>query len=291
MLGNKRKKPVERGLESIFVGYAEFSKTYRLYIKESNNFVPVQTIIESRYTIFDEGRFSSITIPQDLHQNDLKDIDQNNQSSLQDDHVIIEDEEENAPILRRSKEQSKEKSFGPNFEVYLIEGTRDDLCTSIPYLYGVEGDPLTYSDAMTSRDLNFWEEANKVEMDSIMGNNTWVLEDLPPGCKPIGCKWIFRKKMNIDGIVDKFKARLVAQGFRQKHGVDHFEPYAPVARITTIRLLVAIASSYNLVIHQINVKMTFLYGDLEEEIYMRQPKGLIMKGQEKKCVQSSEVSL
>ena len=88
--------------------------------------------------------------------------------------------------------------------------------------------------------------------------------------------------MNINGIVNKFKARLVAQGFRQKHGVDHFDAYAPVARITTIRLVVAIASSYNLVIHQMDVKTTFLYGDLEEEIYMRQPEGFIMKGQEQK---------
>ena len=72
--------------------------------------------------------------------------------------------------------------------------------------------------------------------------------------------------MNINGIVNKFKARLVAQGFRQKHGVNHFDTYAAVARITTIRLLLAIASSYNLVIHQIDVKTTFFYGDLKEEI-------------------------
>ena len=70
--------------------------------------------------------------------------------------------------------------------------------------------------------------------------------DLPPTCKPIDCKWIFRKKMKIDGTMDKFKARLVAQGFRQKHGIDHFDTYAPVARITTIRLLVALATVYHL---------------------------------------------
>ena len=67
--------------------------------------------------------------------------------------------------------------------------------------------------------------------------HTWVLEDLPLECKPIGCKQIFRKKINVDSTADKFKARLVAQGFRQKHGVDYFDIYTPVARITTIRLL------------------------------------------------------
>ena len=169
MLGNKRKKLGKRGLGSIFVGYAEFSKTYRFYIIEPNDFIQVHAIIESRDAIFDEGRFSSIIRPKDLHQSDPKEIDLNNQSSPQDDHVIIEDEEEIVPTLRRSKRQRKENSFGLDFEVYLIEGTSDNLCTSIPYIFGVEGDPLTYSEAMTSRDSDFWEEAINDEMDSIMG--------------------------------------------------------------------------------------------------------------------------
>ena len=96
----------------------------------------------------------------------------------------------------------------------------------------MEGDPLTYSKAMASQDSDFWEEAINGEMDSIMLNNIWVFEDLPLGCKPIGYKWVFRKKMNIDGIINKFKAWLVAQGFRQKHSADHFDTYALIVRIT-----------------------------------------------------------
>ncbi|GJR81967.1 zinc finger, CCHC-type containing protein [Tanacetum coccineum] len=71
---------------------------------------------------------------------------------------------------------------------------------------------------------------------SIIENNTWVLSDLPPGCKSLGCKWIFKRKMKVDGTIDKFKARLVIQCFRQKEGIDYFDTYAPVARINTIRL-------------------------------------------------------
>ena len=80
--------------------------------------------------------------------------------------------------------------------------------------------------------------------------------------------------MKIDGTIDKFKAHLVAQDFWQKHGIDHYDTYAPVARTTTIRLLVALASIHNLVIHQMDIKTAFLYEELDEEVYMKQPEGV-----------------
>ncbi|KAL0449315.1 UNVERIFIED_CONTAM: Copia protein [Sesamum latifolium] len=127
-------------------------------------------------------------------------------------------------------------------------------------------DPKIFDEAMKSQDVAFWKEAINDEMDSIMGNNTWVLADLPPGCKPLGCKWIFKKKMKVDGTIEKFKIRLVIQGFRQRPGIDYFDTYAHVARISTIRLLIALASIHNLVIHQMDVKTAFLNGDLDEEV-------------------------
>ncbi|GJV21385.1 zinc finger, CCHC-type containing protein [Tanacetum coccineum] len=82
--------------------------------------------------------------------------------------------------------------------------------------------------------------------------------------------------MKVDGTIDKFKAQLVIQGFRQKEGIDYFNTYAPVARITTIRLLLALVAIHNLVIHQMDVKTAFLNGDLDEEVYMKQPEGFVM---------------
>ncbi|GJY52190.1 zinc finger, CCHC-type containing protein [Tanacetum coccineum] len=105
-------------------------------------------------------------------------------------------------------------------------------------------------------------------MDSIIGNNTWVLTDLPPGCRPLGCKWIFKRKLKVDETVEKFKARLVIQGFKQNSGRDYFDTYAPVAHISTIRLLIAIASIRSLIIHQMDVKTAFLNGKLDEDAYM-----------------------
>ncbi|XP_022895216.1 uncharacterized protein LOC111409396 [Olea europaea var. sylvestris] len=96
----------------------------------------------------------------------------------------------------------------------------------------------------------FWKDAVKDEMDSIMSKNTWELVDLPPGPKPIGCKCVFRRKYNVDGSLNTFKARLIAKGYRQKEGIDYFDTYAPVARITSIRILFALVSIYDLHVHQ-----------------------------------------
>jgi len=127
-----------------------------------------------------------------------------------------------------------------------------------------------------------WKEVIESEINFILQNNTWKLVDLPLGTKHIGCKWIFRRKYFLDGSIDKFKARLVAKGFTQKQNVDYFDTYAPVTRISSIRVLFTLASIHKLFIHQLNVKTVFLNGDLEEEIYMDQPEGCVVTGQENK---------
>lgn len=88
--------------------------------------------------------------------------------------------------------------------------------------------------------------------------------------------------MKDDGTIDKYKARLVVKGFRQKEGLDYFDTYSPVTRITSIRMLIALAAVYGLEIHQMDVKTTFLNGELEEEIYIEQPEGFVVPGKEKK---------
>ena len=99
-----------------------------------------------------------------------------------------------------------------------------------------------------------------------MYNDTWELIDLPPSTKTISCKWIFKRNLKQDGSIEKYKARLVAKGFKQRNDVDYFDTFAPVTRIASIRVLIALDSIHNLVIHQMDVKTTFLNGDLEEEI-------------------------
>ena len=127
-----------------------------------------------------------------------------------------------------------------------------------------------------------WKEAIKTQLDSMLKNQTWELVDLPSGAKPIGYKWIFKRKYFPNGSIEKYKARLVAKGFSQKQNVDYFDTFAPITRISSIRILIALASIHKLFIHQMNVKTTFLNGDLEEKIYMLQPEGCITLGQENK---------
>ena len=130
---------------------------------------------------------------------------------------------------RRSKRARVEKSFGDDF-----------------FTYVVESEPKTYQEAVTSSEGPQWKEAIKNEVESILQNHTWELVDLPPGSKPLGYRWIFKRKMKPDGSIDKYKARLVIKGYRQKEGLDYFDMYSPVTRITSIRLVLAIATIRNL---------------------------------------------
>jgi hypothetical protein len=268
----KRKKLGERGIECVFLGYAENSKAYRFMVIESNDSYPINMVIESRDAIFQENRFTSIQNPKDIVHSNVQSLENNisNKDTL------------SCSEPRRSKRIRKVKNYGSDFFMFLVEGTNDSINSYGPICYNLENDPETFEEAIKSQDSSFWKEAIQEEMDSIMGNKTWKLVDLPPGSKPIGCKWILKRKMKVDGTIDKFKARLVAKGFTQKEGIDYFDTYAPVARIASIRVLLALASIYKLVIHQMDVKTAFLNGELDEEVYMKQPEGFVVKGQEHK---------
>jgi hypothetical protein len=104
---------------------------------------------------------------------------------------------------------------------------------------------------------------------------------LPAGHKPIGLKWVFKLKKNVEGEVVKYKARLVAKGYVQKQGIDYEEVFAPVARLETVRLILAMAANRGWEVHHLDVKTAFLNGELMEDVYVSQPLGFEKKGQEK----------
>jgi hypothetical protein len=132
-------------------------------------------------------------------------------------------------------------------------------------VYLVDDTPNTIEDPFSSSDVDYWKEAIRSEMDSIMSNCTLEIIERPYGCKPVGCKWLFKKRLRPDGTIKNYKASLVAKGYTQKEGEDFFDTYSPVARFTTIRVLHSLAASHGLLVHQMDVKTTFLNGELERK--------------------------
>ncbi len=144
-------------------------------------------------------------------------------------------------------------------------------------------EPQIVEKTLNGEDAKKWEIAMQEEYDSLVVNNTWSLVQLPKGRKPISCKWMFQIKHGVDGGVERYKARLVARGFTQTFGMDYNETFAPVVKFVSIRYILALVTIEDMEIHQMDVKIAFFNGDLEEEIYMEQPEGFTQEGEHLVC--------
>jgi hypothetical protein len=116
------------------------------------------------------------------------------------------------------------------------------------------------------------------EMEALDKNEAWVLVEFLTGRNPISRKWVFNKKLNAEGKVEKYKSWLVAKGYSQVQGIDFGEMFSPIAKQTSIRFLLYVFVAFDFEVEHMDVKTTFLLGDLEEEIYLKQPEGFSMKG-------------
>lgn len=137
----------------------------------------------------------------------------------------------------------------------------------------VDDVPSSLAEARKRSDWLNWKAAVDDEMKSLTKNGTWTLAKLPDGRAPVSCKWVFAVKRGLDGDRVRYKARLVARGFSQRKGFDYGETYSPVAKLDTLRTVLAVANREKLVVHQMDVRTAFLNGTLEEEIFMTQPEG------------------
>lgn len=136
--------------------------------------------------------------------------------------------------------------------------------------------PQTFDDVAHSTERAEWRSAINDEVDSLLKNQTWDVVDYESGMKLLDSRWIFKKKVNRESCI--YKARMVVKGYMQKEGVDFTETYAPVARLQTIRILLALGNKFDLEIEHMDVKTAFLNGDLEEDVYMRPPQGIDIPG-------------
>ena len=141
-------------------------------------------------------------------------------------------------------------------------------------------DPQSYKEAMASALASEWQAASDSEMDALNATRTYSLVPAPPGRKILQCKWVFNTKYLGNGEIERYKARLVVKGFLQKYGIDYIEIFSPVVRMEVLRLLLTIAAALDWEIHQMDVKTAFLHGELEEDVYVYQPEGYVVKGKE-----------
>jgi hypothetical protein len=154
----------------------------------------------------------------------------------------------------------------------------------------VERATITFSEelqiveeVLKAKDANKWEIATQEEYDCLVANNTWSLVPLPKGRKPISCKWVFKIKHEVDGEVERYKARLVARGFIQTFGVYYNKFFSPIAKFVSIRYILALVAIDDMEIHQMDLKTAFINGDLEEEIYMEQHERFTHEGKHFVC--------
>ncbi|GJV48971.1 retrotransposon protein, putative, ty1-copia subclass [Tanacetum coccineum] len=230
-------------------------------------FPPENKIVVARYVEFFEK--SLITQEVSGRAIDLEEIQDEDTSPSEITSEIpmevegFEPPQEEVIPIRRSERTHR----APNRLCLNVEAEEHSL--------GDLNEPTSYKAAMLDPESNKWLDAMNAEMQSMIDNMVWVLVDLPPNCKTVGSKWIFKKKTDMDGIVHTYKARLVAKGYTQLYGVDYEETFSPVADIRAIRILISIAAFYDYEIWQMDVKTAFLNGYLDEDIYMVQPEGFV----------------
>ena len=255
---DERKKLDSKAQEAIFLGYSLETKGYRLYNPIA------QKVYFSRDVIFDEMNFQrKIEEPEENESTTRVEIGLNEMEEISDTETT--EAEHNSNPTRRSSRQRKAPEY---YGEWINVANR------------IKEEPKTVKEALNGENQVEWKEAMQNEMDSLNKHEVWDLVKLPAGRKAIGSKWIFKCKTNADGNVERYKARLVAQGFNQRYGIDYEETFSPVVRFESVRTVLSLAANLGLKLHQMDIKTAFLNGELEEEIYMRQPEGSIEVGKE-----------
>ena len=236
----KRQKWDAKSKKGIFVGYSNNTKGYRVWFPGTTNIsifrdVIFKNEINQQVVVYDENQ-------QQVHE--IKSEPVENDTESQQEHP-------NMQLRDRTKLKPPDRYVAQSFVTKYVET-----------------EPLTYKEAISCNNATNWVEAMNDEIKSLGDNETWTLVSKPVGANVINNSWVYKIKHN-----DRFKARLVINGSRQKYGIDYTETFSPVVRYESIRTILAVAAAENYDLKQFDIKTAFLYGNLEEDIYMRQPIG------------------
>ena len=273
----KRRKLDDRGEKCVFVGYSEESKAYKLYNPLTGKLVVSRDVIfseEETWTWNNKEVSKEKIVSTDFEEPEVvPPIEQQPAQTITTTPVHR--------IARSGPTSSEESSSSTPVRLRSlteIYGQEEEEETNLFCLYA-DHEPFSFNEAVEE---DCWKKAMEEEIHAIEKNDTWELTKLPPNQKAIGVKWVYKIKRTADGSVDRYKSRLVAKGYKQKYGVDYDEVYAPVARLDTVRLLISLAAHHKWKIYQLDVKSAFLNGVLEEEVYVEQPEGFQVQGEEDK---------
>ena len=263
---SERRKLDKKAEKMRFVGYCKNSKGYRLFDEKTHK------IIKRRDVIFNEVNFN-------LNTAETETVKRNKTVDLESEASSYEEEPEKSPEQLEEPRRSERQRRPPTrygFSEYADTARVDHLAYNACQIL----EPKTIEEALAGKHAKEWKAAADSEYESLVENETWELVELPQDREAIGCKWVFKVKHTSDGKVERFKGRLVAKGYSQKYGIDYDETFSPVVRFSSIRALLAFAVQNNMLIHQMDVVTAFLNGELSEEIYMQQPDGYAIRGQE-----------
>ena len=278
-----RKKLDPKASKAIFVRYPNETKGYQVYDLCSKHF------IRNKNILFFENKFHNFELNEERNKRELvyhktNEINDPTEIPVVEDQPIVQSQPVE-PIVVQNDELVGEKyeetfmrqvdNLGPKRQHRAPNRFHPDSCNFIESLTNDKIEPKTVKEALQSEHSAEWRSAMSVEFESLTKNNTWELVPPPEGKNIVGSKWVLKMKRNSDGSLDCFKARLVAQGYTQTHGIDYEEVFAPVAKYSTIRSLLTLANAHDLEVHQLDVKTAFLNGSVEHDIYMSQPEGFI----------------
>jgi hypothetical protein len=288
-----------RSKKCIFIGYSVQSKAYRLWDPEARKVIRSRDVTftgrnqaENDFTDFiDEEIFKKN--PENVIEFNVpetqKEDKQTETCDLEaDGETLVEEEngEEIPVIMKRGLGRPKKVLTGkrgrPRKLFNMIEVNEEEVEPEEEENHENEelhdvagliesGDPQTVSEALSSPEAADWKKAMNAEYEALKRNQTWIIVDRPQGKKTVESRWVLRTKFKKDGSVDRRKARLVAKGFTQKPGIDFNETFAPVARLGSIRLFMAIAVELGLQVHQLDFTSAYLNGEIEEEVFMEVP--------------------
>lgn len=236
---------------------------------------------ESRYfpIILDNSENNQNQAPQAQNpdnQNQENNIEENQENNYEDEEIFHDAEDIQDVIQNQAPVHEEELRRSTRSTAGIPSKHLEDYVT---YKVSQNSDPRTFRDAMISPDKDKWIEAMQEELNSLEENETWDLVDLPKFKNPVGSKWVFKRKLNEQNKVVSYKARLVAQGFSQKYGIDYDEVFAPVTRSSTFRMLLTVSAKRKYLVKQFDIKTAFLNGKLQEEIYLSQPPGFKINNQ------------